>query len=334
MRILIATGIYPPDVGGPAEYARNLKETFENLGHGVEVSSFRIEKKLPTGIRHFWYFFKILPKLFKADFILILDTFSAALPAILAAKIAGKKSVIRIGGDFLWESFVERTGKMIPLPDFYNTKTALSFKEKIIFRLTKFVLKNSSVLAFTTSWQKEIWMKPYGLQNEKCSVVENFYAPKESASANGNPKFKNFIFAGRPIKLKNVERMEESFLRAKETGSDASLHILSLPHHLLMESIKSCYAVILPSLSEVSPNFILEAIRFNKPFILTKHNGLNDRVKDIGLLVDPLNIDDIKEKILSLANDKIYAEQMNKIKSFNFTHSWPQIAEEILKISE
>jgi hypothetical protein len=33
MRIIIATGIYPPEVGGPALYAKGVKESLERAGH-------------------------------------------------------------------------------------------------------------------------------------------------------------------------------------------------------------------------------------------------------------------------------------------------------------
>ena len=65
-----------------------------------------------------------------------------------------------------------------------------------------------------------------------------------------------------------------------------------------MERISRCYAVILASLGDISPNMILDAIRHNKPFILTKETGLYDRLKNIAIFVDPENTDDIKEKIL------------------------------------
>ena len=58
MRIFIATGIYPPKIGGPAQYAQNLKEALEKLGHRVVVKTYGIEDRLPTGVRHLFFFFK------------------------------------------------------------------------------------------------------------------------------------------------------------------------------------------------------------------------------------------------------------------------------------
>src|SRR3989344_3417186 len=76
MKILIATGIFPPHIGGPAQYAKNLQIEFEKLGHEVKVATYTVERKLPTGIRHLFFFFKILPKTFWADAVVALVTFS------------------------------------------------------------------------------------------------------------------------------------------------------------------------------------------------------------------------------------------------------------------
>ena len=87
---------------------------------------------------------------------------------------------------------------------------------------------------------------------------------------------------------------------------EIKLDILSnKTHYEVLEEIKKCYAVVLPSFSEDSPNFILEAISFGKPFILTKDNGYYEKLEDIGLFIDPFNTDDIKNKILFLSEKSI-----------------------------
>ena len=75
-----------------------------------------------------------------ADF--ALDTFSVAFPAVCAARLCGKKMIIRTGGDFLWEFYVERTGDLVLLRDFYNTRIGrLNFKERLIFKSTGWTLR-------------------------------------------------------------------------------------------------------------------------------------------------------------------------------------------------
>ncbi len=91
MKILICTGIYPPDIGGPAYYAKELNDEFLRQEHHAKVLAYKLEKRLPTGIRHLFYFFRILFVVLKIDLIISLDTFSVGLPAVLAAKIFRKK---------------------------------------------------------------------------------------------------------------------------------------------------------------------------------------------------------------------------------------------------
>src|SRR4030042_1912201 len=109
IKILIATGIYPPDVGGPAQYAKNLAEEFGRQGNSVKILSYQTEKKLPPILRHFFYFFKVLFNLPGSGLVVALDTFSVGLPAVAAARIMGKKQIVRVGGAFLWESFTGTT---------------------------------------------------------------------------------------------------------------------------------------------------------------------------------------------------------------------------------
>ena len=110
--------------------------------------------------------------------------------------------------------------------------------------------------------------------------------------------------------------------------------MLNPDHNLMIEKMKDCYAFILPSLSEISPGIILRAISFNKPFICTKETGIYERIKDIGLFIDPLSEKDIKERILFLADNNNYLEQRGKIENFNFRHSYREIANELITIAD
>lgn len=328
-KILIATGIYPPQIGGPATYAKNLKKAFIELGFEARVKIYGFERKLPTGIRHLLYFFKIIPSVLWSDYIIALDTFSIGFPAIFASGIFGKKGVIRTGGDFLHEQYLERTKQLIILDDFYVQKRKFNLKEKIIFYLTKKTLNMAKAVIFSTNYQKNIFLTPYDLSGQKIFIVENYYGEKLQRE---KPLKKEFLWPVRDLVFKNGGNLFKAFDFAKKELPEISLNTRVYTHEELMEAIKKCYAVILPSLNDISPNLILETIRFNKPFIITKNNGLRERIEDISIFVDPLDIEDIKNKILFLADDENYGDYRQKIENFNFTHSWRQIADEFLEI--
>ncbi len=332
MKIIIATGVYPPDVGGPAQYAKNLKDKFSKKNHEVGVFFYKIEKKLPPIVRHVFYFFRIFFQVRSADFVIALDTFSVGLPAVCAAKIWRKRIVLRVSGDFLWETYINRGGKLITLSDFNKQTPVLSLKEKLIYSLQGFTIRSSTALAFNTVWQKKIFEDKYDLKTEKNFVVENYYTKRESwKSGTGNKKI--FLWAGRPIRLKNLDLLKKVFLEIKSDNEEVELKMVSkLSYNDLLEEIKKSYAVILPSISDVYPNFILDAVSLGKPFIMTRETGQLDRFGDIGIFVDPLDKESIKQKILFLLDNNNYEEYKNRVAQFDYSHSWEQIAEEFLDI--
>ena len=331
LKIVIATGIYPPDIGGPAQYAKNLAEQLENQGHQIEVLSYRMEKKLPIGIRHILYFFRVIWNLNKVNLIIAFDTFSVGVPAALAAIIFNKKIIIRTGGDFLWESYVERSGNLVTLRQFYDIKPVLNLKEKIVFILSRYILRKSAAVVFSTAWQKEIFEKYYGLNSRRNYIVANYFAAEKPGEE--TVRAKRFLWAGRPIRLKNLERLKQAFNQARKIRPELSLNIIQgRPYEKLLEEIKGSYAVILPSLSEISPNFILDAIGCGRPFIMTEESGYYEMFKSIGIFIDPLDEEDIKNKILFLADDKNYLEYKDKVKNFSYKHTWSEIAGEFMNI--
>lgn len=332
MRILIATPLFPPDVGGPSYYSKALAEALQKQGHAVTVLPYNIEKKLPTGVRHAVYFLRVLFAALRnrVETTIALDTFSVGVPTVLAHRLLRRPVVIRVGGDFLWESYIARTLERITLSAFYTEPRAYSFKERVIFTWTKNALAHASKVIFSTEWQKEIWIEPYALQLECTTVIENFYPEKKESL---DPVAKNFLWAGRNTFLKNVDTLEAAMYEAREERSDIFFERLEHVHRdELMEKIRACYAIILPSISEVSPNLVLEAIMYNKPFIVTQDCGFYAEMKGIGLFVDSRDKQKLAEAILFLADDIHYNIQRQKIIHYDRVHSYEDIAKEFVLV--
>jgi len=331
MKILLATGIYPPQIGGPAQYAKNLAKALRAQGHEVLVRTYELERKLPMGVRHLLFFLRSLCVMPGTDLVIALDTFSVALPAVCAAKLCGKKMIIRTGGDFLWEFYAERTGDLVLFKDFYATRMSrLNFKERMVFKLTRWTLQSVNAVIFSTEWQRDIFTPAYGLDTRKNFIVENFYGEHLPSFP---PVEKNFVSASRPLKWKNHDRLAQAFQRVSAKGVSVVHDFTTVPHEKFIEKLQHAYAVILVSLGDISPNMILDAIRCSKPFIMTKETGLTNKLKDIALLIDPESIDDISEKIEMLCDPKIYTEYQSRVQNFKFTHSWDEIAREFLAVN-
>lgn len=349
MKVLICTGIYPPQVGGPAYYAVALEREFVRQGHHPKILTYRLEHRLPVGIRHALFFVRAIFAMLGADFVIALDTFSVGFPAVIAARLLRKKIIIRTGGDFLWETYVERTHDEIPLRDFYTSDIdTCTFKERIIFLLTRYTVRHAHALVFSTEWQKNIWMKPYGLSQKKnrrikplIEVIENQYtphlAPKAKKGKTAVPKTtsKTYLWAGRMIALKNVDRLRRAFAHAAQHDSSINLSILShVPKEELMERIKTCYAFILPSLTDISPNIVLDALSLGKPCIVTEETGIVDTLGDTVLYVDPLDEVDIQKKILQLAHPEQYLVYSKRAEAFSLSHTIEDIVSEFISLYE
>ena len=330
MKILLAAGIYPPQIGGPAQYAYFLNEELKKLGVITRVVKYGSLLKLPLFLRSPFYFLKIFVLAWRYDVILGFDSMSVGLPAVLVGKILKKKVVLRLGGDFLWEQYVERTRQKITLSQFYLKEYPLTQKEKIIFHLTRRVLNGCDQIIFSTPWLKDIFVRAYSIDTNKVSIIENAF---DFSAAKGSYKKKNFIWAGRNIFLKNIDSLKNSFARAQKIDPSIELEILeNIPHKELLSKLETCYAVIYPSLSEVSPNFVLEALAYGKPSIVTQETGYKNFLGEVALFVDPLNEEDLTQKIILLSNTAIYQKLQERIKIFSYRHTYLDIAQEYVKL--
>ncbi|MEK7609656.1 MAG: glycosyltransferase family 4 protein [Patescibacteria group bacterium] len=335
MKILIASGIYPPDIGGPAQYARNLYETWKSQGHEVKVAAYRWERAFPAFLRHVLYFTKIIRKGWNADLVLVLDTWSAAVPTMWACRMMHKKYMIRTGGDFLWETYIERTGDMVPFKNFYRTSiNKLTKKERTVFVFGGNALRGASKVIFSTEWQREIFTDTYELKKEKTCVIENYC---EDRLIQIKPENRNFIAATRSLKWKNTDFLKVAFEEARKEVKrcgfpDIKLDTGKAVYDSFLEKMRRSYCVILASIGDISPNMIFDSIRVGVPFIVTKETGIAHRINNAGVIIDPLNKKDIIEKIVWMADPKNRALQAEKVSKIEFKHSWREIAGEIVEV--
>lgn len=333
MKIILTTGIYPPQVGGPAYYAVNLKNALEEQGVEVVVLTYNFENKLPPGIRHIWFGLRLLKNLSGAHSVITLDTFSVGLPSVFVGSLRQVPVIVRVGGDFLWEKYVQKRSVAVTLRDFYNTKNKLSLYEKIVFYLTCFVVRKASAVVFSTKWQADIWSIPYNIKKNKIFIIENFYGPKKNNQIKKWTEQLTFIWAGRPLFLKNIDRLKEIFKEIQIKHSNLSLELYeNLSQTELFNKLKQASVVIVPSLSDISPNLVLESLMFNTPVIVTSETGLADRLGECVSYVNPKDNSDIADKIISISSEMEYNKKAELVAKFNFEHSYSQIASEFLNI--
>lgn len=328
--ITIATPLIPPEIGGPALYAEIFSRLWSQEGHRVSVVSFGILRKFPTGIRHLMYLCKLIPSIIRSDVVFALDTFSVALPAIILGHILHKKVIVRVGGDFLWETYVNRTKEQILLSEFYNEERKFTFKENAIFDLTNFIFQYADTVVFSTEWQKNICLKAYALDTERVMVIENAYPLR--AQRNIVPKNRIILSPSRNVFLKNKQGLKKAFELVKERFFDSILDTKTSGRVELLSRISEAYMVVVPSFSEVSPNLVLDAVSLGVPVVATEDCGIKDRFSDVVVWVNPKDPQSIASGIETLMDAKMYSEYMARMSKFSYTRSEEEVAQDFLAI--
>lgn len=328
MRILIASPIGLKDIGGPATVARELSASYAMAGDEVQLMTFSgLEKLLPIGLRQLVLFLRAIPAVRRADAVLLLDPASTG-PAIAAlTKLFKKRSVLRVGGDFLWEMYVDRVRKPIRLSEFYTEPRDLTVREKIINSITRFTLSLVDHVAFTTAWQERIWLEPYNLNEKSRSIVESGL-PQQQEIREASPEKKVFLAVSRGRYLKNHELLAELWPNIQMRHTEAELDTTPRSPEAYQEALRESYALILPSISDVCPNAVLEAIAYGKPFITTRDTGLYDLYPDSGFFVDTRDQNEIQAAIEKLLDPGSYRDALARVRHSVRTRTWDTVAQE------
>jgi len=257
---------------------------------------------------------------------------------------------MRLGGDYLWERDVEAGRIWTTLRDYY--KSGLWKKRRFVHFLMRKIFRGSDVLVFNTDFQKNLYRESYGLDEGRLAVIKNSFLPLGAVAPSAGRR-NDIIFAGRFIKLKNLDALIFAFQRMVEkTGVDAKLRLIgtgpekrhledlvaknnlggkvtiesSVSNRQLLEIIAGARMCVLPSFSEIGPNFALECLALGVPILLTRENGLgiNDSLPE-QYLFDPLR-DDLSKKLGDLF---VHPD-------FNFTYkierSWDDVIKENIKV--
>ncbi len=183
MRIVIATGIFPPDIGGPASLASHLLRSWRHLGHDVVVVAYgegseehvsKISRKTPLPIRYILFAYRtwILTK--DADIMFIQGAVSEGLPATLAGMLRRIPRVMRIPGDYAWEMYRQDPRTTELLDDFVTKRHER--KIYLLERIERWTSKHVHALITPSEYLKHI-VNIWGVPEKNVHVVLNTVSP-------------------------------------------------------------------------------------------------------------------------------------------------------------
>jgi len=169
-KILIATGIYPPDIGGPATYSKLLMDELPKRGFEVAVLSFGSVRHLPKLIRHLVYAWRLACLVKNHDLILAQDAVSVGLPAVIVSKILRKKFIVRVPGDYAWEQATQRFGVKETIDEFQKRHYGLRVE---VFRfIQSSVVKQANWVITPSNYFREL-VSGWGRPLDKITAIYN-----------------------------------------------------------------------------------------------------------------------------------------------------------------
>ena len=209
MKILLSSGIFPPDIGGPATFIPELAESLLLNHHEVTVialmpnnsSNLRFEFKVHlitrTKVRIYRFFktsFKIFLELWKAE---VLFSNGLYLESAIAIRVLRKRAQAKVVGDPLWER--DRNQGLTDLSLSEYQRSPKSLKNSILRKMYVFAL-NSYELIICPSEELTSIVRGWGVKTKILFVPNgvNLQIPSDA------PKEYDLIYVGRLVKWKNI----------------------------------------------------------------------------------------------------------------------------------
>lgn len=354
MRILLATGIYPPQIGGPATYSKLIYDELPKRGIDVDIASFGDFILKPKIIRHFLYFLELIKKGQDVDFIYAQDPVSVGLPALIASQILKKKFILKIVGDYAWEQGVQRFGVKDNLDDFSKSYQKHSVQVKTLKKVEKYVADGADLIITPSNYLKTV-ISNWGVDSKKIKVVYNGFrfdeikTTKVSLRKKYNLHGTILISIGRLVPWKGFSGLVDMMVNLKKEIPDSILLIAGdgpdmeglksqvtghnlqdsviflgrLDQKILFEYIKASDLFVLNTHYEGFSHQILETMALGTPIITTDVGGNPEAIKnnETGVLVAYNDVEALKTKAIDLIRNPNVTGSMvrkakEKVKSF------------------
>jgi glycosyltransferase involved in cell wall biosynthesis len=277
MRVLLITGVYPPDIGGPAKYISELAEFLVNSGIKTEVIT--LKNNITKTKKNNWPVFSV-----KRKQLLLIRYIKVTLLVIwksrgncvilanglyeevgLALFINKKPGIVKLVSDPVWERAI-RIEKTKLSREAYNY-TVLKGKQDIIRKFFRWGLSqfkvitcpSSEVLELVNSWKID---KPIIKIENGIEYINEYFSEKKY----------DVIAVSRLIKSKNIDKL----IQACQLSSCNLLVIGSGPEEKTLKELVSAQKAEVKFLGQLSNDEILNHMKLSKIFAqLSDYEGLS-----------------------------------------------------------
>lgn len=309
MKIVIATGIYPPDIGGPASLSAALFRVWRDLGHDVRVIAYgapsdeehvvRVSKRASLPRRYLKYAFSVWKSCKGADIVFMQGAVSEGLPATIAAMLRGVPCVMRIPGDYAWEVYRQDPNAHELLDEFIDSKHM--GKIGLLESIERWSAKRTRAIITPSEYLKRI-VEVWGVDESRVHVLLNTVSPFTDVSSEdltelyGLRDKKVFLCVARAVPWKRVDflidvfadlpddyllvfagdgPMLETWKRSAEKKglSQRALFLGRVDRARIANWYETADAFLLPSGYEGYPFVVAEAVSFGLPCLVSDKAG-------------------------------------------------------------
>ncbi len=344
MKILVATGLYAPEIGGPATHTSVLERELPLRNIDVVTVPFGRVRRYPKLVRHFFYMVALIKSARGASIVYALDPVSVGLPALFVAWIMRKRFIVRIAGDYAWEQAVGRYGVTQTLDEFVNNMRSQKYMVRLLGSVQRFVANHASHVVVPSNYLKRIVAK-WGVSDRTISVAYNAFVPiqltvhREQVRTMFSYSGTVIMSAGRLVPWKGFAVLIEVLANLRKKGhhvmcviagdgpdreylvrhaeeygvADAVRFVGRQPKETLDVAISGADMFVLNTGYEGLSHQLLEVMALQVPIVTTPVGGNVELIQnDInGVLVEYNQAVALEAAIVKLMHDKKFAKRLS-----------------------
>lgn len=320
-RIVVATPLYPPEVGGPATYARALADELPKRGIDVTLVKFSEVRTMPKIFRHLAYAWKVFRAAKGAALVFALDPVSVGLPAVFGAKLRLVPFVVKVVGDYAWEQGVQRSGLTQTLDEYLEMIT-MTLPQRVRWHryIEESVVHAAALILVPSAYLSRVVMA-WGADPRRIRVVYNAFDPPDTsgsesaAEKHSGLEGPTIISAGRLVPWKGFAELigvlpeiiakfpsvrlaiagdgpERAKIEAAITEHHLEKHVTllgAIPRRQLLDQIRTAECFVLNTRYEGLSHQLLEVMAIGTPIVTTRTGGNPELIEDgkDGKLVAP-----------------------------------------------
>jgi glycosyltransferase involved in cell wall biosynthesis len=311
LRVTILTGIFPPDIGGPATSVPNLAEALSRDGRQVVVITLADDPGVAEA--HQYPVVRIPRKMARLrrarD---VVQAIRLTKPDIVLANglhlesalIVGVPIIQKIVGDWAWERSQNKGWTSLDVETFQRMQ--LRPNARAVRLLRSAVARRASLVIVPSKYVRRL-VGSWGIPKARIRVVPNAAPPPMGSGATPLPRL---LFAGRLVRWKHVDHVIRVLPRLPDLAFDivgmgpkgSELQRLSqrlglgdrvlfhgaLPRNAVLEMMQRSASLVLPSSYEGMPHVVLEAFAARLPVVASDAGGIPELVEhDVSGLIYP-----------------------------------------------